>query len=51
MSHLTKALPIALALYVTSHMPAFAWGDEGHEIIALIAQSFLTPAAADRSGI
>ncbi|MBV8737678.1 MAG: hypothetical protein JO007_10540, partial [Alphaproteobacteria bacterium] len=24
--------------------PAFAWGDEGHKIVALVAQSFLDPA-------
>ena len=23
--------------------PAFAWGDKGHEIIALIAQNYLSP--------
>jgi hypothetical protein len=25
--------------------PAFAWGDKGHEIIALIAERYLDPAA------
>lgn len=31
-----------LALYAA---PAFAWGDTGHEIVALIARAYLTPAA------
>jgi hypothetical protein len=28
--------------------PAFAWGDEGHEIIALVAERFLDPAVRER---
>jgi hypothetical protein len=28
--------------------PAFAWGDEGHEIIALIAEHYLDPAGRDK---
>jgi hypothetical protein len=34
-----------VALAVTATHPAFAWGDEGHEIIALIAEQYLDPAA------
>jgi hypothetical protein len=29
--------------------PALAWGDEGHEIIALVAEQFLDPAVGKRS--
>jgi hypothetical protein len=28
--------------------PAFAWGDEGHEIIALVAERFLDPAVREK---
>jgi nuclease S1 len=28
--------------------PAHAWGDEGHEVVALIAQHYLTPAVATK---
>jgi hypothetical protein len=34
-----------LAVAVTAPHPAFAWGDEGHEVIALIAEHYLDPAA------
>jgi hypothetical protein len=37
------ALASMLALCFTT--PAHAWGDEGHEIVALIAQHYLVPAA------
>jgi hypothetical protein len=33
-----------LAVPVTSPRPAFAWGDEGHKVIALIAEHHLDPA-------
>jgi hypothetical protein len=36
---------VFLALAVTAPHPAFAWGDEGHEIIALIVAHYLDPAA------
>jgi hypothetical protein len=36
-------LAIASALIVTQPRPASAWGDEGHQVVALIAQSFLEP--------
>jgi len=39
-----KAIAIFLALLLARAAPALAWGDEGHEVIGLIAQSFLTPA-------
>ena len=28
--------------------PAFAWGDEGHEIIALVAERFLDPGVREK---
>ena len=34
---------IALAFHTVWSGPARAWGDDGHEVIALIAQSYLTP--------
>ncbi len=40
------ALASMLALCVTT--PAHAWGDEGHEIVALIAQHYLDPAVATK---
>jgi hypothetical protein len=40
------ALVSMLALCVTT--PAHAWGDEGHEIVALIAQHYLDPAVATK---
>lgn len=38
-----RALVLLLGLATGSH--AFAWGSEGHQVIALIAQSQLTPSA------
>jgi hypothetical protein len=37
------AVAMAFALNAVSCGPALAWGDEGHEIIALIAQAYLDP--------
>jgi hypothetical protein len=37
------AVAMAFALNAVSPSPALAWGDEGHEIIALIAQAYLEP--------
>jgi hypothetical protein len=34
-----------LAVATTAPHPAFAWGDEGHKVIALIAEHYLDPAA------
>jgi len=34
---------IGLALNFSQPRTALAWGDEGHEVIALVAQSFLEP--------
>jgi hypothetical protein len=34
-------LPVALVLSLTQLRSALAWGDEGHEVVALVAQSFL----------
>jgi hypothetical protein len=36
---------VFLAVVATAPHPAFAWGDEGHKIIALIAEHYLDPAA------
>jgi hypothetical protein len=36
---------LALAVY---SLPGFAWGPEGHRLVARMAQEMLTPAAADR---
>lgn len=38
------AIAAALGLNAVFSLPARAWGDEGHEVIALIAQSHLDPA-------
>jgi hypothetical protein len=38
----------ALPLCVTSSLPARAWGDEGHEVIGLIAEQYLKPAVRER---
>jgi hypothetical protein len=34
-------LALGLATNFVQPRPALAWGDEGHEVVALIAQSFL----------
>src|SRR6516162_4385296 len=33
-----------LTVALTVPLPAFAWGDEGHKVIALIAEQYLDPA-------
>lgn len=38
-------IAIALAFNIAWVAPAKAWGDEGHEIVALIARSYLDPVA------
>ena len=38
---------LALCVVLSSH-PAFAWGDEGHEIIALVADRFFDTAVRDK---
>src|SRR5215470_4716160 len=35
------SLAFAIAINFVQTRPALAWGDEGHEVVALIAQSFL----------
>ena len=40
---LVAACPLLLCL--TASRPAWAWGDEGHEVIGRIADYYLTPAA------
>jgi len=38
-----------LACFLALHpRPALAWGDEGHEIIALVAERFLDPAVREK---
>jgi hypothetical protein len=39
---------LAACFVVFSPQPAFAWGDKGHEIIALIAERFLDPAVREK---
>jgi hypothetical protein len=34
---------LALSINVVQPRPALAWGDEGHRVVALVAQSFLDP--------
>src|SRR6516164_8628958 len=41
----SAVLAIAIVLPVAQQRPALAWGDEGHEAVALVAQEFLTPTA------
>jgi nuclease S1 len=36
-------LALAVALNLAQPRSALAWGDEGHEVVALVAQSFLEP--------
>src|SRR5262249_10321431 len=46
MRYATRSLVFALAMGALNVAPserAFAWGDDGHEVVALIAQSFLNP--------
>ena len=44
MRRIHQAAAALFSIIVTaSPEPALAWGDEGHEIVALIAQSFLDP--------
>ena len=35
---------LLLAVTAMSTHPAFAWGDEGHKVIALVAEHYLDPA-------
>jgi hypothetical protein len=37
------SLALALATNFVQPRPALAWGDEGHEVVALVAQAFLEP--------
>ena len=37
-----------LTVALTDPLPAFAWGDEGHRVIALIAEHYLDPAARSK---
>ena len=38
----------ALALTLMARHPALAWGNEGHEVVALIAQAHLDPPVAKK---
>ena len=40
-----RAIAIALAFNAAWSAPGLAWGDEGHQVVALIAQRFLDPVA------
>jgi S1/P1 Nuclease len=41
--------PAFVACFLALHpRPALAWGDEGHEIIALVAERFLDPAVREK---
>jgi hypothetical protein len=42
-STLIAVVALGPALNLAQFRPALAWGDEGHEIVALVAQSFLDP--------
>lgn len=42
---LVAGLALALLACVTTPCPAAAWGYEGHQVVALIARSYLTPRA------
>ena len=41
----TRAIALLMALAVVSTPPAFAWGPQGHRVIARVAEERLTPAA------
>jgi hypothetical protein len=41
-------LPLWAALCLSAARPAGAWGDEGHEIVGLIAEHYLTPSVRAR---
>jgi hypothetical protein len=48
MEHSMKAIvagtfALALSINFAQPRPAVAWGDEGHQVVALVAQSFLDP--------
>ncbi len=48
-STIIRALSMAcIASGSFASAPAFAWGDEGHEVIGLIADAYLEPAIRDR---
>jgi transglutaminase-like putative cysteine protease len=38
------AIAVTFALHTVPSGPARAWGDEGHEVVALVAQAYLEPA-------
>jgi S1/P1 Nuclease len=42
------AVGLALAASMVPSRPALAWGDEGHKVVALVAQAYLEPAARKR---
>jgi hypothetical protein len=48
---LSKPLLVALFLFdvaLTSPHPAIAWGDEGHKVIAIVAEHYLDPAVGSK---
>jgi len=42
---LRVSLAVVLVVYFTAPAPAWAWGKKGHQIVARVAESHLTPAA------
>jgi S1/P1 Nuclease len=44
-SIIAGAFGVLLSIAISQPRPAAAWGDEGHEVVALVAQSFLDPGA------
>ena len=38
-------LLLGLCLLMSGHPPALGWGHEGHAVVALIAEHYMTPAA------
>ncbi len=47
--HRVRALQFMLAMLIANAPPAFAWGDPGHEMVALIADHYLKPAVRTRA--
>ena len=49
MKKLLRAMFLVLALIV-SPSPAFPWGREGHQVVGLIAEKYMTAAALAKAG-
>jgi hypothetical protein len=46
---LMRAIVVALTLSLFPQL-AFAWGDDGHKVVALIAEHYLTPDVRNTKG-